>query len=97
MTSTVRTVTYDLLRSLGLTTVFGNPGSTEQTWRHSTQRNSLVIAVDPGPVVDPGGGDAPDPPRSPDPPRKCGESGGCACCGAASGARGTHTTRPRRR
>jgi benzoylformate decarboxylase len=28
--STVRTVTYDLLRSLGLTTVFGNPGSTEQ-------------------------------------------------------------------
>ncbi|HEV2258343.1 MAG TPA: thiamine pyrophosphate-binding protein, partial [Streptosporangiaceae bacterium] len=32
MTSTVRTVTYDLLRSLGLTTVFGNPGSTEQTF-----------------------------------------------------------------
>jgi benzoylformate decarboxylase len=31
-TSTVRTVTYDLLRSLGLTTVFGNPGSTEQTF-----------------------------------------------------------------
>lgn len=30
--STVRTVTYDLLRSLGLTTVFGNPGSTEQTF-----------------------------------------------------------------
>ena len=28
--STVRNVTYDLLRSLGLTTVFGNPGSTEQ-------------------------------------------------------------------
>lgn len=27
---TVRSVTYDLLRSLGLTTVFGNPGSTEQ-------------------------------------------------------------------
>ncbi len=25
---TVREVTYDLLRSLGLTTVFGNPGST---------------------------------------------------------------------
>ena len=25
-------VTYDLLRSLGLTTVFGNPGSTEQTF-----------------------------------------------------------------
>src|SRR6478672_10969461 len=28
--STVRTVTYELLRSLGMTTVFGNPGSTEQ-------------------------------------------------------------------
>jgi benzoylformate decarboxylase len=27
---TVRSVTYDLLRFLGLTTVFGNPGSTEQ-------------------------------------------------------------------
>src|SRR2546430_12849054 len=31
-TSTVRTVTFDLLRSLGLRTVFGNPGSTEQTF-----------------------------------------------------------------
>ncbi|MGO8889382.1 MAG: thiamine pyrophosphate-binding protein [Streptosporangiaceae bacterium] len=30
--STVRSVTYDLLRSLGLTTIFGNPGSTEQTF-----------------------------------------------------------------
>src|ERR1700685_3164985 len=30
--STVRTVTYDLLRSLRLTTVFGNPGSTEETF-----------------------------------------------------------------
>jgi benzoylformate decarboxylase len=29
---TVREVTYDLLRSLGLTTVFGNPGSTEETF-----------------------------------------------------------------
>jgi benzoylformate decarboxylase len=28
--ATVREVTYDLLRSLGLTTVFGNPGSTEE-------------------------------------------------------------------
>src|ERR1700745_2274112 len=27
-----RRVTYDLLRSLGLTTVFGNPGSTEETF-----------------------------------------------------------------
>jgi benzoylformate decarboxylase len=30
--STVRSVTFDLLRSLGLTTVFGNPGSTEETF-----------------------------------------------------------------
>ncbi len=28
--SMVRTVTYYLLRSLGMTTVFGNPGSTEE-------------------------------------------------------------------
>src|ERR1700759_239447 len=30
--STVRSVTYDLLRALGLTTIFGNPGSTEETF-----------------------------------------------------------------
>ena len=30
MTHTVREATYDLLRRLGLTTVFGNPGSTEE-------------------------------------------------------------------
>ena len=29
---TVREVTFDLLRELGLTTVFGNPGSTEETF-----------------------------------------------------------------
>jgi benzoylformate decarboxylase len=29
---TVHDVTRDLVRSLGLTTVFGNPGSTEQTF-----------------------------------------------------------------
>jgi len=29
---TIREATYDLLRSLGLTTVFGNPGSTEQSF-----------------------------------------------------------------
>ena len=28
--STVRTVTFDLLRGLGMTTIFGNPGSTEE-------------------------------------------------------------------
>lgn len=31
-TMTVREATYDLLRQLGLTTVFGNPGSTEQAF-----------------------------------------------------------------
>ena len=30
MTPTVREATYDLLRQLGLTTIFGNPGSTEE-------------------------------------------------------------------
>lgn len=30
--ATVREVTFDLLRQLGLTTVFGNPGSTEETF-----------------------------------------------------------------
>ncbi len=30
--ATVREVTFDLLRHLGLTTVFGNPGSTEETF-----------------------------------------------------------------
>lgn len=30
--STIRSVTYDLLRELGLTTFFGNPGSTEETF-----------------------------------------------------------------
>ncbi|GAY14508.1 benzoylformate decarboxylase [Mycobacterium sp. shizuoka-1] len=31
-TTTVHEATYDLLRALGLTTMFGNPGSTEQTF-----------------------------------------------------------------
>ena len=30
MTTNVREATFDLLRRLGLTTVFGNPGSTEE-------------------------------------------------------------------
>ena len=30
--STVRSVTHELLRTLGLTTIFGNPGSTEETF-----------------------------------------------------------------
>lgn len=32
MTQTVRQVTFQLLRELGLTTMFGNPGSTEETF-----------------------------------------------------------------
>lgn len=32
MSSTVRSITHDLLRQLGLTTFFGNPGSTEETF-----------------------------------------------------------------
>ena len=39
--STVRTVTYDLLRSLGLTTVFGNPGRP----RRPSCRNSPTISA----------------------------------------------------
>ena len=30
MTGTVRAATFELLRQLGMTTVFGNPGSTEE-------------------------------------------------------------------
>jgi benzoylformate decarboxylase len=44
--STVRSVTYDLLRSLGLTTVFGNPGSTEQTFLQEFPADfSYVLAL----------------------------------------------------
>ncbi len=32
MASSVREATFHLLRELGLTTVFGNPGSTEETF-----------------------------------------------------------------
>ncbi|MFD5574817.1 benzoylformate decarboxylase [Streptomyces cadmiisoli] len=44
--STVHDVTYDLLRSLGLTTVFGNPGSTEQTFlQHFPDDFRYVLAL----------------------------------------------------
>ncbi|WBB56630.1 benzoylformate decarboxylase [Verrucosispora sp. WMMD573] len=33
--ATVRDTTYDLLRALGMTTVFGNPGSTEEPFLHA--------------------------------------------------------------
>ncbi|GAB2961592.1 benzoylformate decarboxylase [Micromonospora polyrhachis] len=54
--ATVRDVTYDLLRDLGLTTVFGNPGSTEEpflqefpadfTYVHALQEASAVAMAD---------------------------------------------------
>ena len=42
--STVRSVTFDLVRSLGLTSVFGNPGSTEQPF---LQEASVIAMADP--------------------------------------------------
>jgi benzoylformate decarboxylase len=43
---TVHEVTYDLLRSLGLTTVFGNPGSTEQTFlKHFPDDFTYVLGL----------------------------------------------------
>ncbi|SUC28211.1 benzoylformate decarboxylase [Providencia rustigianii] len=32
MKKTIRQVTFDLLRELDITTIFGNPGSTEETF-----------------------------------------------------------------
>jgi benzoylformate decarboxylase len=40
---TVHEVTYDLLRSLGLTTAFGNPGSTEQTFLKNFPDDSTYV------------------------------------------------------
>ena len=37
---TVHDVTYDLLRTLGMTTVFGNPGSTEQPFLRTSPTTS---------------------------------------------------------
>jgi benzoylformate decarboxylase len=43
---TVHDVTYELLRALGLTTVFGNPGSTEQTFlQNFPQDFTYVLAL----------------------------------------------------
>lgn len=54
--ATVREATYDLLRALGLTTVFGNPGSTEEPFLqhfpddfhyvHALQEASAVAMAD---------------------------------------------------
>ena len=50
--STVRSVTYDLLRSLGLTTVFGNPGSTEQPFLQEFPDDfSYVLALQEASVI----------------------------------------------
>ena len=44
--STVRSVTHDLLRSLGLTTIFGNPGSTEETFLQEFPEDfSYILAL----------------------------------------------------
>jgi benzoylformate decarboxylase len=50
--STVRSVTFDLLRTLGLTTVFGNPGSTEQTFLQEFPEDfTYVLALQEASVV----------------------------------------------
>ncbi len=50
--STVRSVTFDLLRSLGLTTVFGNPGSTEKPFQQQFPRDfSYVMALQEDSVI----------------------------------------------
>ena len=50
--STVRSVTYDLLRSLGLTTVFGNPGSTEEPFLQEFPGDfSYVLALQEASVI----------------------------------------------
>jgi benzoylformate decarboxylase len=51
-TSTVRAVTYELLRTLGLTTVFGNPGSTEETFLQDFPGDfSYVLALQEASVI----------------------------------------------
>jgi benzoylformate decarboxylase len=50
--STVRSVTYDLLRALGLTTVFGNPGSTEEPFLQEFPDDfSYVLALQEASVI----------------------------------------------
>jgi benzoylformate decarboxylase len=50
--STVRSVTFDLLRSLRLTTVFGNPGSTEQPFLQEFPDDfSYVLALQEASVI----------------------------------------------
>ncbi|MGO8947603.1 MAG: benzoylformate decarboxylase [Ktedonobacterales bacterium] len=50
--ATVRETTYDLLRSLGMTTIFGNPGSTEETFlAHFPSDFAYVLALQEASVV----------------------------------------------
>lgn len=50
--STVHGVTYDLLRTLKLTTVFGNPGSTEQTFLQDFPEDfTYVLALQEASVI----------------------------------------------
>lgn len=50
--STVRSVTYDLLRKLKLTTVFGNPGSTEQPFLQDFPEDfNYVLALQEASVI----------------------------------------------
>ena len=42
---TVHDVTYDLVRSLGLTTVFANPGSTDQTFSRNFPYDFTSVPV----------------------------------------------------
>jgi benzoylformate decarboxylase len=52
MPMTVHDATYDLLRRLGLTTVFGNPGSTEQTFLSNFPKDfTYVLALQEASVV----------------------------------------------
>jgi len=43
MTTSVREATYDLLRRLGLTTIFGNPGSTEEPFLQDFPRDFTYV------------------------------------------------------
>ncbi|MGN5381825.1 thiamine pyrophosphate-binding protein [Streptomyces lasalocidi] len=50
--STVRSVTYDLLRTLNLTTVFGNPGSTEEPFLQDFPEDfTYVLALQEASVI----------------------------------------------
>ena len=50
--STVREVTYELLRSLGMTKVFGNPGSTELAFLKDFPEDfTYVLGLHEGTVV----------------------------------------------